>query len=137
MNKILTKLEEHDLPQEILEHINIDTDGSTCINLEAIEKLLNKGGSSYADCVLYEEIAELKRLSNCAYTVIEADTQENAYHQILDIYNAGDLSLIELLDHIEIRGLSITNVVEVFAQLCRDIDGDAVKRGEQEHLTLL
>lgn len=59
--------------------------------------------------------------------VISAKTEQEAYKQIKSEYLKNDVVLGELLATIEIRGLSVESVAEVYKKLRKNIDGIDVK----------
>ena len=59
--------------------------------------------------------------------VISAKTEQEAYKQIKSEYLKNDVVLGELLATIEIRGLSVESVTEVYKKLRKNIDGIDVK----------
>ena len=60
INKIIEVLNDNGLPYSIMDYLGIDTDGSIVYDLESIEALLGETGTSYGECMIYEELAMLK-----------------------------------------------------------------------------
>lgn len=61
--------------------------------------------------------------------VLKVTSREEAYSLIYDIYMKNDLCLTEIIAGIEIHGLSVEAVVEVYATLYAEIEGEDVERG--------
>ena len=61
-------------------------------------------------------------------TCISVKTIEDACNLVKQVYKEHDLCLGELFQNIEIQGLSIQEVVEVFSVLYRELENDRVCR---------
>lgn len=66
------------------------------------------------------------------WTIITASSVEDAEKKITKLYRDSGVSLGELLNTVEIRGLSLNDIAEVYANLCLEIDGDSVMRIEED-----
>lgn len=66
------------------------------------------------------------------WTIITASSVEDAEKKITKLYRDSGVSLGELLDTVEIRGLSLNDIAEVYANLRLEIDGDSVMRIEED-----
>ena len=60
--------------------------------------------------------------------VIEVDTPEKAEQLIMAMYIQNDVCIGELMEQIEIRGLSMTQVAQVYAFCYENIEGDEICR---------
>lgn len=58
--------------------------------------------------------------------VITVKNNTQAIEFILEEYKNSDVCIGELFASIEIHGLSIEDVVKVYAELCKQIEGDEV-----------
>lgn len=51
---------------------------------------------------------------------------------IKEDYRRNDICLGELLNNIEVQGFSVNNVVDMYAQLIKDIENDYLEQGNEE-----
>lgn len=61
--------------------------------------------------------------------VIITSSQKQAYREIKELYTENDVCLGELLAGIKIHGLTVEEVVELYAALYQEIEGEKVERG--------
>lgn len=75
-----------------------------------------------------EQAVERKAEHIVTETCISVKTIEDACKLVKQVYKEHDLCLGELFQNIEIQGLSIQEVVEVFSVLYRELENDRVCR---------
>lgn len=75
-----------------------------------------------------EQTVERKAEHIVTETCISVKTIEDACNLVKQVYKEHDLCLGELFQNIEIQGLSIQEVVEVFSVLYRELENDRVCR---------
>ena len=64
--------------------------------------------------------------------VVVASFIDDAMGQIRDLYQDSDVCMGELLSGIEIHGLSVEDVITVYARLMYEFDGDTITRSNEE-----
>lgn len=64
--------------------------------------------------------------------VIKAETIERATELVLEEYKKSDVCIGELFASIEIHGLSVEDVVKVYAELYEQIEGDEICRVDED-----
>lgn len=69
------------------------------------------------------------------YPAIQAGSVQNAIDQIKDIYLDSDVCMGELLNSLEIHGLSLEEVIRVYARLMAEFEGDVITRANDEEGT--
>ena len=80
------------------------------------------------DMLKTEQTVERKAEHIVTETCISVKTIEDACNLVKQVYKEHDLCLGELFQNIEIQGLSIQEVVEVFSVLYRELENDRVCR---------
>nr|DAO43613.1 MAG TPA: hypothetical protein [Caudoviricetes sp.] len=66
--------------------------------------------------------------------VMKVKTPKQAYEQILEEYHKNSVCLGELMAQFEIQGLSAEDVIWVYAELLRDIDGSSLEVDGEEYI---
>lgn len=69
------------------------------------------------------------------YPTIQAGSVQNAIDQIKDIYLDSDICMGELLNSLEVHGLSLEEVIRVYARLMAEFEGDIITRTNDEEDT--
>ena len=69
------------------------------------------------------------------YPTIQADSVQNAIDQIKDIYLDSDICMGELLNSLEVHGLSLEEVIRVYARLMAEFESDVITRTNDEEGT--
>lgn len=67
------------------------------------------------------------------FEVMKVDSKKQAYEQILEEYHKNDVSMGELIAQFSIEGLSVEAVVDVYAELIREADGDTLEVNGEEY----
>lgn len=98
---------------------------------------------SCVECgVPYEEWSNAIGLKNMfqeegeGMEIIRVYNANQAYERILAMYMENNVCLGELISQIEIRGISMESVIEVFTTLCIAVDGEKIFKGREELDTL-
>lgn len=65
--------------------------------------------------------------------VMKVETKKQAYEQILEEYHRNAVSMGEIIAQFSIVGLSVEAVVDVYAQLIREADGDTLEVNGEEY----